>query len=118
MTDLLVTTAEPDTTLKKWKTYPNGINGARDNKNSGGKDYTRRMSRHETDELRLCFERFDKNGDGQISLEELREVMKDLGENLSENELKDMMNDADTNRDAHIDFQEFKALMPNFNSDK
>lgn len=117
MTNLLGTTAEPVTTLKKWRTYPNDIKGdGADNKKSNGKPYTRRMSRHETDELRLCFENFDKNGDGQISLEELKEVMNGLGEKLTENELKDMMNDADTNNDGYIDFQEFEALMPNFST--
>lgn len=120
MTNLLGTTAEPDTKLRKWRTYPSenkGNAGGKHNK-SNEKHYTRKMSTHETDELRLCFEKFDKNGDGQISLDELKEVMKGLGENLTESELKDMMSDADTNRDGYIDFQEFKALMPNFNSDK
>ncbi|RCH96859.1 hypothetical protein CU097_013969 [Rhizopus azygosporus] len=74
--------------------------------------YSKRMSRHELDELKMCFDKFDKNGDGQISEEELREVMKGLGEHLTEKEIKDMMNDADTNKDGHIDFEEFKQLMP------
>ncbi|CAO3659606.1 unnamed protein product [Rhizopus stolonifer] len=74
--------------------------------------YSRKMSRHEVDELKKCFEKFDKNGDGQITEKELKEVMKELEEGLSEEEIKDMMEDADTNKDGHIDFEEFKKLMP------
>lgn len=113
-------TGTPEVTLKKWKTYPSIDKNAAKAAAAGAdskraKSYTRRMSRHEVDELQLCFEKFDKNGDGQISLEELREVMNGLGEKLTEQELKDMMQDADTNHDGYIDFQEFKALMPNLN---
>lgn len=105
MTSLLGSTQQ-DNSLRKWSTYP--IDG--DDKKE--KTYTRRMSKHESDELRLCFEKFDKNGDGQISVNELKEVMDRLGEKLSENELNEMMNDADTNKDGFIDFEEFKALIP------
>ncbi|KAG2235520.1 hypothetical protein BDF21DRAFT_404045 [Thamnidium elegans] len=105
MTTLLGSTQQ-DNSLRKWSTYPIGGDDKKE------KTYTRRMSKHETDELRLCFEKFDKNGDGQISVNELKEVMDRLGEKLSENELKEMINDADTNKDGFIDFEEFKALIP------
>lgn len=107
MTSLLGST-EQDNSLRKWSSYPDDTV----EKDSKQKTYTRRLSRHETDELRLCFEKFDKNGDGQISITELKEVMNRLGEKLTENELKEMMNDADTNKDGCIDFEEFKALIP------
>ncbi|GAA5809592.1 hypothetical protein MFLAVUS_003003 [Mucor flavus] len=105
MTSLLGSTQQ-DNSLRKWSTYPIGGDDKKE------KTYTRRMSKHESDELRLCFEKFDKNGDGQISVNELKEVMDRLGEKLSENELNEMMNDADTNKDGFIDFEEFKALIP------
>ncbi|CAO3680624.1 unnamed protein product [Rhizopus stolonifer] len=72
----------------------------------------RSMSRHELDEMRLCFEKFDKNKDGKISKQELKDVMIGLGEKLTEEEIEDMMKDADTNKDGHIDFEEFKQLIP------
>ena len=75
-------------------------------------NYVRSMSRHEIDELKACFEKFDKNGDGQISEEELKELMNEIGEKLNEKEIKDMMKDADTNKDGFIDFEEFKQLIP------
>lgn len=74
--------------------------------------YFRSMSRHEADELKVCFEKFDKNGDGHISEEELKQVMSELGEKLTGEEIKDMINDADTNNDGQISFEEFKGLIP------
>jgi Ca2+-binding EF-hand superfamily protein len=74
--------------------------------------YMGHLSRHEGDELLQCFKRFDKNNDGQISFAELTEVMGELGESLTQDDLRDMMTDADTNRDGFIDFEEFKNLIP------
>ncbi|OBZ85190.1 Calmodulin, partial [Choanephora cucurbitarum] len=101
---------------------PEQVEEANDNKNrtrdinsnrqKSRERYSRCMSRHETEEMKMCFSKFDKNGDGQISEAELKEVMNDLGENLSDQEIKDMMNDADTNKDGFIDFNEFAALAP------
>ncbi|KAI8065494.1 hypothetical protein BC940DRAFT_83466 [Gongronella butleri] len=62
------------------------------------------------DELRACFQAFDTNNDGLISRAELKRVMFRLGDDLSEAELNDMMNEADANRDGYIDFDEFKRL--------
>ncbi|KAI9247731.1 calmodulin-like protein [Sporodiniella umbellata] len=72
-------------------------------------------SQHELEELRLCFEKFDKNSDGKISEQELKEVMTGLGEKLSEKEIKEMMTEADTNKDGYIDFEEFRQLIPSIN---
>ncbi|CEP10737.1 hypothetical protein [Parasitella parasitica] len=108
--------SEPET-LRRYKTYPElkvqELNQTKKSSKDGSKShYSRRMSVHETDELKLCFAKFDKNGDGQISQEELKEVMSGLGENLTDAEIKDMMHDADANHDGFIDFEEFKTLMP------
>ncbi|KAI9314589.1 calmodulin 2 [Dichotomocladium elegans] len=72
----------------------------------------KRLSYHESDELNQVFNAFDKNGDGFISIEELKEVMSRLGENLNDHELKEMMQEADINKDGLIDFKEFKKLIP------
>ncbi|KAL1934104.1 hypothetical protein VTP01DRAFT_6286 [Rhizomucor pusillus] len=75
-------------------------------------DAKKRISYHEEDDLRECFKAFDKNGDGFISEQELAEVMCRLGEKLSPEEIKDMMHEADVNKDGQIDFTEFKKLIP------
>ncbi|EPB82295.1 hypothetical protein HMPREF1544_10975 [Mucor circinelloides 1006PhL] len=103
--------SEPES-LRRWKTYPEPEAQESNQKKKDKSHYSRRMSVHEADDLKLCFAKFDKNGDGQISEEELKEVMGGLGENLTDAEIKDMMHDADTNHDGFIDFEEFKALMP------
>ena len=40
---------------------------------------------------------FDQNGDGKITLAELGSVMRTLGQNPSEAELKQMIRELDTN---------------------
>ncbi|KAI9024327.1 hypothetical protein CLU79DRAFT_746598 [Phycomyces nitens] len=67
---------------------------------------------HDQDDLVLCFQQFDKNKDGLISRQELEQVMADLGERMTAQEIKDMMDEADTNKDGFIDFEEFKHLLP------
>ncbi|KAG2177162.1 hypothetical protein INT43_007819 [Umbelopsis isabellina] len=63
-------------------------------------------------ELRDCFRAFDKNGDGRISLDELELAMKELGEDMTKEELHEMMRDGDADKDGMIDFEEFKRLLP------
>lgn len=56
------------------------------------------------------FKMFDHNGDGKISSVELGTVLRSLGENLSEAELKQMIKDVDVDGDGEIDLQEFINL--------
>jgi len=46
-------------------------------------------------EFREAFGLFDKNGDGTISSNELGTIMRSLGQNPTENELQDMINEVD-----------------------
>lgn len=103
MTSLLDPNGEPKTSSSS---------AQNEKKSQNRKSYSRSMSKHETDDLKMCFEKFDSNGDGQISFTELKNLMDGLGDKLTEQELKDMMTDADTNKDGFIDFEEFKALKP------
>lgn len=49
---------------------------------------------------------FDSNGDGQISVTELREAMKKLmGEQLNSRDIEDILRDADLNGDGLVDFE-------------
>jgi len=42
---------------------------------------------------------------GTISIKELHEVMKSLGQNPTETEIEDMINEVDTDRNGTIDFE-------------
>lgn len=46
-------------------------------------------------EFREAFSLFDKDGDGTITTKELGTVMRSLGQNPSEDELQDMVNEVD-----------------------
>ena len=53
----------------------------------------------------------DTNGDGLISEEELRLTMTNLGEALTEAEVRHMIAEADMDGDGKINFAEFSRLM-------
>ncbi|XP_038837755.1 calcium-binding protein 2-like isoform X2 [Salvelinus namaycush] len=55
---------------------------------------------------------FDSNGDGRITLEELKDSMKALlGEKLKKGELEEILQDIDLNKDGGIDFDEFVMML-------
>ncbi|KAL7886191.1 hypothetical protein AOLI_G00064860 [Acnodon oligacanthus] len=63
-------------------------------------------------ELRDAFKEFDSNGDGQISIMELKEAMKKLlGEQLNPREIDEILQDVDLNGDGQVDFEEFVRMM-------
>lgn len=63
------------------------------------------------DELRQAFNVFDKDGDGKISSAELKIVMTQLGEKLTDEEINEMIKEADTDGDQQVNFQEFCKMM-------
>lgn len=62
-------------------------------------------------ELRDAFKVFDKDGNGSISKSELKHLMSNLGQRLSDEELDAMMGEVDTDGNGEIDFDEFKQMM-------
>ena len=48
------------------------------------------------EELRKAFELFDEEGNGRISLRNLKRVVRELGENLSDDDLQAMIEEFDT----------------------
>lgn len=61
--------------------------------------------------LLFFFRVFDRDGDGLISEEELRLTMNNLGEPLTDLEVKSMIEEADLDGDGRINFSEFSRLM-------
>ena len=62
-------------------------------------------------EFREAFNIFDKDGDGRITAKELGTVMRSLGQNPSEAELQDMVNEVDLDGNGTIEFDEFLYMM-------
>ena len=58
-------------------------------------------------EFREAFALFDKNGDGTITVTELGTVMRSLGNNPTESELQDMINEVDADGNGTLEFDEF-----------
>ncbi|KAJ1686736.1 hypothetical protein LUZ63_018126 [Rhynchospora breviuscula] len=63
------------------------------------------------DELREAFRVFDKDQNGFISGAELRHVMTNLGEKLTDEEVQEMVREADTDGDGQINYDEFVKVM-------
>ena len=57
------------------------------------------------------FRVFDRDNDGFITLEELRETMWGLGEKLTDPELLEMIEDADVDGDGKISYSEYVKKM-------
>ena len=69
------------------------------------------LSEERITEFKAAFELFDKDRDGAINNKELGTVMRNLGQNPSEEELKQMINEIDFDKNGVIDFNEFLYLM-------
>ena len=53
----------------------------------------------------------DKDGDGNISAEDLKHVMKQLGVNLSAEDVDEMIKVADKNGSGKVNLEEFLSVM-------
>jgi hypothetical protein len=56
-------------------------------------------------ELKDAFKVFDKDDNGFISAAELRHVMTNLGEKLTDDEVDEMIREADTDGDGQVDYK-------------
>ncbi|XP_013771959.1 calmodulin-A-like isoform X1 [Limulus polyphemus] len=63
------------------------------------------------EELSEAFKVFDRNGDGFISSSELSHVMFNLGEKLTEDDIEDMIKEADLDGDGLVNYQEFVTIL-------
>jgi calmodulin len=58
-----------------------------------------------------AFEVFDRDGNGQISAAELMHVMSDLGEDLTDEKVNQIISEADTDGDGQINYEEFVQVI-------
>uniref|UniRef100_A0ACD5YL74 Uncharacterized protein n=1 Tax=Avena sativa TaxID=4498 RepID=A0ACD5YL74_AVESA len=63
--------------------------------------------------MREAFDVFDQNGDGYITVEELRSVLASLGlkQGRTVEECRQMLSKVDADGDGRVDFKEFKQMM-------
>ena len=63
-------------------------------------------------EFKEAFSLFDKDGDGTITTKELGTVMRSLGQNPTEAELQDMINEVDADGEDHSPTHRLEDLLP------
>ena len=71
-------------------------------------DMADQLTEEQIAEFKEAFSLFDKDGDGTITTKELGTVRHSLGQNPTEAELQDMINEVDGN--GTIDFPEFLTM--------
>lgn len=62
-------------------------------------------------ELKECFRVLDKDKKGEIDVADLRWILRNLSDDLTEEEIDDMIADTDTDGSGFVDYDEFKNLM-------
>lgn len=65
-------------------------------------------------EFKEAFSLFDKDGDGTITTKELGTVMRSLGQNPTEAELQDMINEVDADGESPGDSKEERSFFVGF----
>ena len=66
-------------------------------------------------ELRMIFVDFDKNGDGQLSSDEIKQGLKSFfnDERIAEIELNKLISDMDSDKNHIIEYEEFLRVTAN-----
>ncbi|XP_063691175.1 calmodulin-A-like [Bolinopsis microptera] len=61
--------------------------------------------------MRETFDAFDLNQDGRITGKELKTAMKNLGNDLTDEDITKMIKEADLDNDGCVDYDEFVRMM-------
>lgn len=73
---------------------------------------TERMNgRDMREEIIKTFELFDEDGKGKITFKDLKRVAQELGEGLSDDELQEMIDEADRSGEGGINMEDFYRIM-------
>ena len=73
---------------------------------------TAKMSQKDSkEEILKAFKLFDDDESGKITFRNLKRVAKELGENMSDEELQEMIDEADRDGDGEINPDEFLRIM-------
>ncbi|XP_073770075.1 centrin-3 isoform X1 [Danio rerio] len=69
------------------------------------------LERDPKEEILKAFKLFDDDETGKISLRNLRRVARELGEDMSDEDLRAMIDEFDTDGDGEINQDEFISIM-------
>ena len=69
------------------------------------------LNRDPKDEILKAFRLFDDDETGKISFKNLKRVAKELGENMTDEELQEMIDEADRDGDGEVNEEEFFRIM-------
>ncbi|KAL5013548.1 hypothetical protein ScPMuIL_007818 [Solemya velum] len=72
------------------------------------------LTRETAQELKEAFNNFDKNGDGKISVKELGPLLRILGQNPTESQVKAVMDEADKNKTGFLEEDEYLQLIQKY----
>jgi Ca2+-binding EF-hand superfamily protein len=70
-----------------------------------------KLDKEQIADFKEAFALFDHNNNGAISALELGKVLRTLGQNPTQNELHDMINEIDVDGSGQVEFAEFVILM-------
>eukprot|EP00917_Polyrhabdina_sp_WS-2016_P004720 GHVP01010881.1.p2 GENE.GHVP01010881.1~~GHVP01010881.1.p2 ORF type:complete len:124 (-),score=23.18 GHVP01010881.1:79-450(-) len=68
-------------------------------------------TRDPVQEMVKAFRLFDEDENGFISFKDLKKVCKDVGENIADDELQEMIEEADRDGDGVVNLDEFIRIM-------
>ena len=63
------------------------------------------------EDVEKVFRIFDLDGDGKITVEELKNALAELGEDVTVEDAAERIGSGDTDHDGTISLEEFRALM-------
>ena len=69
------------------------------------------LTEEQVAEFKECFSLFDGDGSGTVDTSELGEVMRSLGQKMSDDELARMIEEVDADGSGTVDFAEFLGMM-------
>ena len=76
---------------------------------------TKISERDPREEILKAFRLFDDDNTGKVSLKNLKRVARELGETMTDEELQEMIDEADRDGDGEISEEEFIRIMKKTN---
>ncbi|VVB09962.1 unnamed protein product [Arabis nemorensis] len=67
--------------------------------------------RDSIEELSKAFKIIDHDNNGKISHHDIKQIAKELGENFTDNDIEEMIEEADRDKDGEVNLEEFMKMM-------